>query len=122
MYTLRSKYSIRLYELIERRIKMEQQGEYFTPEQLRDLLGVPKGKLKRFADFNKHCLKPAVAEVNEITDFMVAIGAIKKGRSIHKLAHTREQKYWPVSPSLPALSGRRGVRRGTGTTSSPQRC
>lgn len=85
MYLLRSKYSIRLYEVVERRINLRTQGEYFTPKQLRALLGVPKGKLKRFADFNKHCLKPAVAEINQITDYVVAIGAIKKGRTIERL-------------------------------------
>jgi len=73
MYMLRSKYSIRLYELVERRINMRAQGEYFTPDELRALLGVPKGKLKRFADFNKHCLKPAVAEINQITDYLARI-------------------------------------------------
>ena len=85
MYMLRSKYSIRLYEIVERRINMRTQGEYFTPDELRALLGVPKNRLKRFADFNKHCLKPAVAEINQITDYVVSIGAIRRGRSIERL-------------------------------------
>jgi len=102
IYMLRSKYSIRLYELVERRINMRTQGEYFTVEQLRQLLGVPKGKLGRFADFNRHCLKPAVAEVNRISDYMVSIGAIRHGRSVVKL-HLIWLKKCPQSKKQAAL-------------------
>ena len=41
MYTLRSKYSIRLYEMIERRIGLNKQYEEFTIDELRAKLGVP---------------------------------------------------------------------------------
>lgn len=88
MYALRSKYSIRLYEMIERRIGLHSQSEEFTIEEFRGLLGVPAGKLERFADFNKHCLKPALAEVNHLTDFVVQIAAVKRGRFVEKLYMT----------------------------------
>lgn len=85
MYALRSKYSIRLYEMIERRIGLMKQHEEFTIDEFRALLGVPDGKLDRFAEFNKHCLKPALAEVNQLTDFIVQVMAVKKGRAVEKL-------------------------------------
>lgn len=85
MYSLRSKYSIRLYEMIERRINLNKQFEEFSVDDFRGLLGVPDGKLARYADFNKHCLKPALSEVNQLTDFVVSVGVIKKGRSVDKL-------------------------------------
>jgi len=85
MYALRSKYSIRLYEMVERRIGMMKQYEEFTIEEFRALLGVPEDKLDRYADFNKHCLKPALEEVNHLTDFEVTVMAIKKGRTVEKL-------------------------------------
>ena len=85
MYALRSKYSIRLYEMIERRIGLMKQHEEFTIDEFRALLGVPEGKLDRFAEFNKHCLKPALAEVNQLTDFIVQVMAVKKGRAVEKL-------------------------------------
>lgn len=85
MYALRSKYSIRLYEMVERRIGLIKQHEEFTIDEFRALLGVPDGKLDRFADFNKHCLKSALEEVNHLTDFNVEVMAIKKGRSVEKL-------------------------------------
>lgn len=85
MYALRSKYSIRLYEMVERRIGLMKQHEEFSVDEFRAMLGVPEGKLERFADFNKHCLKPALAEVNMLTDFIVQVMAVKKGRSVEKL-------------------------------------
>jgi plasmid replication initiation protein len=85
MYALRSKYSIRLYEMVERRIGLMKQHEEFTVDEFRAMLGVPEGKLERFADFNKHCLKPALEEVNHLTDFVVQVMAIKKGRAVEKL-------------------------------------
>ncbi len=85
MYALRSKYSIRLYEMVERRIGLMKQYEDFSVDEFRAMLGVPEGKLDRFADFNKHCLKPALAEVNQLTDFTVEVMAVKKGRTVEKL-------------------------------------
>ncbi|MEW5963486.1 MAG: replication initiation protein [Pseudomonadota bacterium] len=85
MYTLRSKYSIRLYEMIERRIGLVKQYEEFTIDEFRGLLGVPEGKLDRFADFNKYCLKPALDEVNHLTDFEVTAMTIKNGRAVQKI-------------------------------------
>ncbi len=88
MYSLRSKYSIRLYEIVEKRIGLNKQHEYFSVEEFEALMGVPKDKLPRFADLNKHCIKPALAEVNQLTDFVVQIGTIKKGRAVEKLMLT----------------------------------
>nr|WP_256468722.1 replication initiation protein [Bradyrhizobium sp. 61] len=88
MYALRSKYSIRLYEMVERRIGLNKQHEEFTVDEFRSMLGVPEGKLDRYADFNKYCLKPALEEVNHLTDFVVQIAAIKRGRAVEKLHMT----------------------------------
>lgn len=61
MYCFESKYSLCLYEMIERRIGLSyKQSEDFTLEQIRGLLNVPAGKLERFADLNKYCLKVAI--------------------------------------------------------------
>jgi len=85
MYSLSSKYSLRLYEMVARRIGMHKQYEEFGVDKLRTLMGVPKGKLKRFADLNQHCLKPALAEVNQLSDFNVGISMVKRGRTVEKL-------------------------------------
>ncbi len=84
-YLLRSKYSIRLYEMIEQRINLRKQSDTFAIDDLKGLMGVPKGKLSRFADFNAQCLKVAVGEVNQLTDFEVAIGLRKRGRIVETI-------------------------------------
>lgn len=85
MYALRSKYSIRLYEMIERRISLIKQSEEFSVDEMRAMLGVASGKLERYADFNKYCLKPALAEVNQLCDFTVEVMPVKKGHTVEKL-------------------------------------
>ncbi len=87
-YLLRSKYSIRLYEMIEQRINLRKQAQSFSIDELRGLLGVPKGKLARFADFNAQCLKVAVGEVNQLTDFEVALRLKKRGRTVETITLT----------------------------------
>src|SRR3546814_1884622 len=80
MYCFESKYALCLYEMIERRIGLEyKQSEEFTIAELRGLLNVPEGKLERFADFNKYCLKVAQEEINKLCPFWVEFTPIKKG-------------------------------------------
>jgi plasmid replication initiation protein len=85
MYALRSKYSIRLYEMVERRIGLTKQFEQISIDEFRAYLGVPDGKLERFADFNKHALKPAIEEVNHLTDFWVTVSTVRRGRTVEAL-------------------------------------
>ena len=85
MYALKSKYSIRLYEMLEKRVNLQRQSESFTVDEFRALMGVPNDKLKKFGSFNKHCLQVALAEVNQLMDFHVEIGMVKRGRSVEKL-------------------------------------
>lgn len=92
MYALRSKYSIRLYEMVERRVGLTKQFEEITVDEFRALLGVPEGKLDRFSDFNKYALKPALEEVNHLTDFVVRIATVKQGRAVQKLLLSWDRK------------------------------
>lgn len=86
MYAFQSKYALRLYEVVQKRVNLKyKQFEDFTESEMRGLLGVPKGKLKRFADLNKHAIKPAVEEVNFLGDYMVMVQPIKAGRKVAKL-------------------------------------
>jgi len=87
MYCFESKYALCLYEMIERRIGLEyKQREDFTIDELRGLLNVPEGKLERFADLNKYCLKVAVGEINKLCPFYVEFTPIKKGRKVERVA------------------------------------
>src|SRR3546814_6272549 len=87
MYCFESKYALCLYEMIERRIGLEyKQSEEFTIAELRGLLNVPEGKLERFADFNKYCLKVAQEEINKLCPFWVEFTPIKKGRKVERVS------------------------------------
>ena len=80
---LSSKYSLCLYELIQRRVNLTHKwSEDFTIEEIRKLLTVPKGKLALYKNLNGYALKPAVAEVNGLADFGVQMKEIKKGRKV----------------------------------------
>ena len=83
---LRSKYAIRLYELL-RRYK-DTGFRIDTIEELREKLGVEKGEYPRFFDFEKRVLIPAVKEINKETDLLVSYKKIKKGRKIVQIEFT----------------------------------
>lgn len=101
MYLLRSKYSLRLYEMVERRINLSSQSETFSVTEFRSVLGVPDNKLPRFSDFNKHALRPALAEINQLTDYEVSVAAIMRGRTVDKLMLTWFKK-GPAASKLAA--------------------
>src|SRR3546814_2053275 len=62
------------------------QSEEFTIAELRGLLNVTEGKLERFADFNKYCLKVAQEEINKLCPFWVEFTPIKKGRKVERVS------------------------------------
>ena len=86
MYCFKSKYSLALYEIMQKRVGLKyKQAEHFTVSELRSLLGVPKDKLTRFPDFNKYALQPALREVNTLSDHTITLAMIKKGRRVDQL-------------------------------------
>jgi hypothetical protein len=95
MYCFESKYTLCLYEMIERRIGLDyKQKEDFSIEELRGLLNVPAGKLERFADFNKYCLKVAENEINKLCPFYVQFKPVKKGKRVERV----EMHWFPKTP------------------------
>lgn len=82
IYQFTSKYALALYEAVSRRIRMNNCVEEFSLDQLRDLLRVPEGKLKRFAQLNQWAIQPALLEVNGLADFEVHLRPKKRGRSV----------------------------------------
>jgi hypothetical protein len=83
MLSFSSKYSLTLYELIQRRANLKHVTfEDFPLDTLRNLLGVPPGKLNRFQDFRRYVLEPAVAEVSALSDCFVKVAPLKTGRTV----------------------------------------
>jgi hypothetical protein len=68
-----SKYAIVLYELLQLRANMDRCVEVFPVARFRELLGVPPGTYSDGTNFVLKVIKPAVLEVNALSDLGVAI-------------------------------------------------
>lgn len=84
IYTLRmrSKYSIRLYELIKS-IHFHELEEYkrrYTVEELKELLDATI--YNNFRDFHHRAIKPAVEEINLYTDKTVSYETVTRGKKV----------------------------------------
>ncbi len=86
MFAFTSKYALALYEMVQKRGNLREKFyEDFTIEEMRGLLGVPKGKLNPFADFYRRAITPAAKEVTALSDYGVKIEPITEGRRVVKL-------------------------------------
>jgi len=91
MFALSSKYALTLYEMVQKRGNLKyRSSERFTLDELRAILGVPDGKLATWSNLNLRALKPASDEVNQLSDFMVALDPVKTGR---RVTHV-EMRWW----------------------------
>lgn len=91
MFALTSKYALTLYEIVQKRGNLKYRAsEKFTVDALRGVLGVPKGKLTSWSNLNLRAIKPALAEVNALSDYIVQIEPIKTGR---RVTHV-ELRWW----------------------------
>lgn len=77
LFALSSKYSLALYEMIQKRVNLSRTFEDFTMEEFRDFLHVPAGKLTSWINFKNKAITPAVKEVTELSDFQVTVEPIK---------------------------------------------
>lgn len=87
--SLRSKYSIRLYELLKSYLW---RGNWdIHVDELRALLET-ECKYKEFKDFKKRVLTPSIKEINDFTDLTVQMETLKKGRIISDIHFDIEEK------------------------------
>lgn len=87
IYVLRmkSKYSVRLYELVKS-IHYHENEKYeriYSVDELKSLLGAEN--YVEYRDFNSRVIKTAVKEINEFTDKELAIEPLKRGRKVYAL-------------------------------------
>jgi hypothetical protein len=86
MFCFSSKYALALWEMVQKRGSLKHKNtDEFTPDELRKMLGVPRGKLREFSHFRQKVLIPAAQEVNAFSPFMVQIDAVRHGRKVVKL-------------------------------------
>ncbi|MGR3512056.1 MAG: replication initiation protein [Paracoccaceae bacterium] len=91
MFALTSKYALTLYEMVQKRGNLKyRSSERFSIDELRQVLGVPHGKLTTWSNLNLRALQPAVEEVNRLSDFMAELKPVKTGR---RVTHV-EMRWW----------------------------
>ena len=95
VFAFTSKYALALYELITARINLKHKWqEEFSVKDLRELLGVPEGKLERIPNLLQRVIQPACLEVNGLADFGVAIEPIRKGGKVRGLVTGFRVSWW----------------------------
>ncbi len=91
MFALSSKYALTLYEMVQKRGNLRwRSSEKFSLEDMRGVLGVPKGKLTSWSNLKLRAIDPAVEEVSALSDYIVEIDPIKTGR---RVTHV-ELRWW----------------------------
>ena len=96
MFALSSKYSLALYEMIQKRGNMSKTCEEISIHDFRNFLGVPEGKLKTWINFKNFAIRPAISEVSDLSDFLVTIDPIKgKGKQFTGVRLSWERKALP---------------------------
>ena len=91
---LKSKYSIRLYELL---IAWREVGKVPQIElsDFREKLGIDADEYVRMSDFKVRVLEPSIKQINEHTDILVTYEQHKKGRTITGFSFKFKQKQQP---------------------------
>jgi nucleoside diphosphate kinase len=93
MFALSSKYSLALYEMIQKRGNLTRTYEEMSVNAFRSFLGVPAGKLKTWINFKNFAIAPAVREVSDLSDFKVTVEPVKgKGRQFTGVKLAWERK------------------------------
>lgn len=93
MFELSSKYSLTLYEFLQKRKNLQYiNHEILSVDEARALMGVGKDKLKSFGHLNDKALKPAVREVSFLTEYEITAEPIRTGRAITHIKFSWQKK------------------------------
>jgi len=115
VFHLGSKYSLLLFQHIASLSNLNRvSGKKFTIPELRMVLGVPEGKVKRFADLNRDIIKPIVSEINELSQLFLIVTKNKTGRSVTSVTIAWKAKPDEVATQIDLENSpvRRVERRG----------
>ena len=122
VFALSSKYSILLFQHIASLANLDRiNSKSFTVPELRALFGVEGGKLDRFADFNRWALKPAIAEINQLSRLTLKASPRKTGRTVTSVEISWKLKPDPTDAKQELARskiGRKARRDGTAETAA----
>jgi plasmid replication initiation protein len=93
MFQLSSKYSLALYEFLQKRKNMQfTSSETLTVEEVRGILGVGTNKLKSFGHLNDKAIKPSLEEVSFLTEYEITAEPLRTGRSVTHIRFSWKKK------------------------------
>ena len=120
VFALSSKYSILLFQHIASLVNLDYiASKTFTVPELRAVLGVPEGKLKRWNDVNNFALKPALAEINQLSRLTLTATNHKIGRTVASVEIAWDVKPDPLETKREldtSKVGRKARRNGSAET------
>lgn len=88
--TMKSQYSIRLYELLKSYENVK--GIIYEVTELRKLLNLADNVLAEWYDFKRFVIEQAIKEINKLTDIKIKYDTIKKGRRVFEVVFHVETK------------------------------
>ncbi len=80
--SMKSRYSLRLYEMVGARVRRNQNQEVFSLDDFRAAMGIERHQYQRWPDFRRFVTEPAVAEVNQLSQIEVDLSPVKSGRRV----------------------------------------
>ena len=93
MFELSSKYSLALYEFLQKRKNLNfVKSEKLPLDEARAILGVGKNKLRAFGHFNDKALKPALKEVSFLTEYEIKGEPMRTGRAVTHINFSWQKK------------------------------
>lgn len=108
MFALSSKYALTLYEMLQKRRNLTwRDHEDFSIDEIRDLLGVPRGKLTNWTNLNNRAIVRAAEEVNRLSDMVVAFEPLKTGRRVTGV----RMRWWAKDAGMIEAPGETGGGR-----------
>lgn len=93
----KSKYSIRLYELVIKWLSAKKTEKY-SIDSLRLKLGLEGTEYSTMSNFKSNVLDKAVSEINQHTDIIIDYDQFKKGRVITDIQFSIKPKSKPTQP------------------------
>lgn len=120
VFHLGSKYSVLLFQHISSLTSLDYvTGKVFSVPELRAMLGVPEGKLARFANLNARAIQPAIEEINQLSRLTLTATFHKIGRTVASVEIAWELKPDPTDTKRELdrpKAGRKARRDGTAET------
>jgi hypothetical protein len=120
VFHLTSKYSVLLFQYVSSLTNLKHtNSKTLSVPELRAMLGVPEGKLPRFADLNRRGLEVAITEINQLSRLTLTATFHKIGRTVASVEIAWEEKPDPTETKReldrPKV-GRKARRDGTAET------